>query len=131
MTGVPGTALPEGWDDIPGARGCTPQSCAFRDHNQELAALGAKVVGVSVQTTPYQTEMAQRLHLPFPVLSDHEQNLQRALNLPTFVASGMTLLKRLTMIAKDGEIIGVNYPIFPSDSDPIWVMDFLRLYQSA
>ena len=93
-TGTPNTSLPEGWDQIPGARGCTPQSCAYRDHYQELKALGAEVFGLSVQTTEYQTEMVNRLHLPFPVLSDEHFEFQRALNLPTFEVAGMTLLKR-------------------------------------
>ena len=126
MTGQPNVPLPEGWDQIPGARGCTPQSCSFRDHYQELRALGADVVGLSVQSTEYQKEMADRLHLPFPVLSDVDFQLQRALRLPTFVAAGMTLLKRITLIVNDGVIEAVHYPIFPSDSDPAWVMDYLK-----
>lgn len=126
MTGQPNVALPEGWDQIPGARGCTPQSCSFRDHYQELRALGAEVVGLSVQSTEYQQEMADRLHLPFPVLSDVDYQLQQALRLPTFVAAGMTLLKRVTLIANNGVIEAVHYPIFPSDSDPAWVMNYLK-----
>ncbi len=126
MTGQPNVPLPEGWDQIPGARGCTPQSCAFRDHYQELQALGADVVGLSVQTTEYQREMANRLHLPFLVLSDAHYQFQQALNLPTFVAAGMTLLKRVTLIADDGVIKAVHYPIFPSDSDAPWVIDYLK-----
>lgn len=126
MTGQPNVALPEGWDQIPGARGCTPQSCSFRDHYQELRSLGAEVVGLSVQSTEYQQEMAQRLHLPFAVLSDADYQLQSALQLPTFVAAGMTLLKRITLIANDGVVEAVHYPIFPSDSDPPWVIDYLK-----
>ncbi|MBU3574425.1 peroxiredoxin [Polynucleobacter sp. UK-Mo-2m-Kol15] len=126
MTGQPNVALPDGWDQIPGARGCTPQSCAFRDHYQELRSLGAEVVGLSVQSTEYQQEMADRLHLPFPVLSDDSYLLQRALQLPTFVAAGMTLLKRLTLIVNNGVIEVVHYPIFPSDSDPEWVVNYLK-----
>jgi peroxiredoxin len=126
MTGRPDVALPEGWDQIPGARGCTPQSCSFRDHYQELQALGAEVVGLSVQSTEYQQEMADRLHLPFPVLSDVDYQFQRALQLPTFVAAGMTLLKRITLIVNDGVIEAVHYPIFPSDSDPAWVVGHLK-----
>lgn len=126
MTGQPGVPLPEGWDQIPGARGCTPQSCAFRDHYQELKALGAEVVGLSVQTTDYQREMAERLHLPFPVVSDAGYRFQQALRLPTFVAAGMTLLKRVTLIARDGVVETVHYPIFPSDSDAPWVVAYLR-----
>jgi hypothetical protein len=126
MTGQPNVALPDGWDQIPGARGCTPQSCAFRDHYQELQALEAEVIGLSVQTTEYQQEMADRLHLPFPVVSDADYQFQQALNMPTFIAAGMTLLKRVTLIANDGVIVGVHYPIFPSDSDAPWVVDFLK-----
>lgn len=126
MTGRPDVALPAGWDEIPGARGCTPQSCSFRDHYQELQALGSEVVGLSTQATDYQKEMVERLHLPFAVLSDSHLEFKHALNLPIFEAAGMSLLKRLTMIAKDGMIVAVHYPIFPSDSDPIWVMEYLK-----
>ncbi len=126
MTGQPNVPLPEGWDQIPGARGCTPQSCAYRDHYQELQALNANVYGLSVQSTDYQREMATRLHLPFQVLSDEQYQFQQALNLPIFVAAGMTLLKRVTLISNDGYIEALNYPIFPSDSDPAWVLDYLK-----
>ena len=130
MTGQPNVALPDGWDQIPGARGCTPQSCSFRDLYQELQALGAEVVGLSVQSTEYQKEMVDRLHLPFPVVSDVNYQFQKALNMPTFVAAGMTLLKRVTLIANNGVIDAVHYPIFPSDSDPAWVIDYLKSHQS-
>ncbi len=126
MTGQPNIALPDGWDQIPGARGCTPQSCSFRDHYQELQALGAEVVGLSVQTTEYQKEMVDRLHLPFPVVSDSDYQFQKALKMPTFIAGGMRLLKRVTLIANHGVIEAVHYPIFPSDSDPGWVIDYLK-----
>lgn len=125
-TGAPNTSLPEGWDQIPGARGCTPQSCAYRDHYQEIKALRAEVYGLSTQSTEYQTEMVNRLHLPFLVLSDQQFEFKRALNLPTFNVAGMTLLKRLTVIVKDGVIEAVHYPVFPSDGDPAWVMDRLN-----
>lgn len=125
-TGTPNTSLPEGWDQIPGARGCTPQSCAYRDRYQELKVLGADVFGLSTQTTEYQTEMVHRLHLPYPVLSDEHFQFQQALNLPTFEVAGMTLLKRLTLIVKDGVVEAVHYPVFPSDSDPAWVMNTLQ-----
>jgi peroxiredoxin len=125
MTGQSNVALPDGWDQIPGARGCTPQSCSFRDHYQEIRTLGAAVMGLSVQSTEYQKEMAQRLHLPFPVLSDDNYEFQRALKLPTFQAAGMTLLKRVTLIARGGLIVAVHYPVFPSDSDPLWVIERL------
>jgi len=126
MTGQPNVALPEGWDQIPGARGCTPQSCSFRDHYQELQSLGVEIVGLSVQSTAYQQEMADRLHLPFPVVSDADYQFQRALQLPTFITAGMTLLKRITLIANDGVIEAIHYPIFPSDSDPAWVISYLK-----
>jgi peroxiredoxin len=126
MTGQPNVALPEGWDQIPGARGCTPQSCSYRDHYQELSSLGVQVMGLSVQSHHYQLEMVDRLHLPFPVLSDENYQFQQALHLPTFTAAGMTLLKRITLIANDGLIEAVHYPIFPSDSDPAWVIHYLK-----
>lgn len=128
MTGQPNVPLPEGWDQIPGARGCTPQSCAFRDHYQEIRALGAEVLGLSVQSTEYQSEMASRLHLPFRVVSDANYDFQRALSLPTFETAGMKLLKRITLIAADGVINAVHYPIFPSDRDPDWVLDTLSSF---
>ncbi len=127
MTGQPNVPLPDGWDQIPGARGCTPQSCSFRDHYQEIRALGADVIGLSVQNTAYQKEMAERLHLPFPVVSDVDYQFKKALKLPTFQVAGMTLLKRITLIAKSGIIEAVHYPVFPSDSDPNWVIERLKL----
>ena len=126
MTGQPNVPLPDGWNQIPGARGCTPQSCSFRDHYQEIRALGADVIGLSVQNTDYQKEMAERLHLPFPVVSDIHYEFQKALSLPTFQAAGMTQLKRLTLIVKNGVVEAVHYPIFPSDSDPDWVIGRLK-----
>ena len=125
MTGKPGIPLPEGWDEIPGARGCTPQSCSFRDHHSELSALDADVFGLSTQNTEYQKEMAERLHLPFLVLSDANFKFCEVMRLPTFEVSGMRLLKRVTMIAENNSVIGVHYPIFPSDSDANWVIDQL------
>ena len=129
MTGQPGVPLPEGWDEIPGARGCTPQTCAFRDHYEELQTLGAEVIGLSVQSTEYQREMAERLHLPFPIVSDIDYQFQKSLNLPTFVTAGMTLLRRVTLIANTGVIEAVHYPIFPSDSDAEWVINYLQNHQ--
>ena len=126
MSGKPGVPLPEGWDAIPGARGCTPQSCAFRDHHAEITALGAAVFGVSTQSTAWQAELAARVHLPFAILSDKAQKLADALNLPRFEAAGMRLLKRVTLIAKDARIIRVHYPIFPSNTDADWVIRQLR-----
>ena len=115
-TGRPGTALPEGWDAIPGARGCTPQSCAFRDHAADLRAAGvAHLCGLSTQTTEYQQEAAARLHLPFPLLSDANLRLAVALRLPTMVAGGEVLLKRMALVMRDGVIEQVFYPVFPPD----------------
>ena len=113
LTGRPDRELPGGWDEIPGARGCTPQSCAFRDHHAEMRDLGARVFGLSTQTSPYQREAAQRLHLPFPLLSDENLDVAGTLRLPTFEADGMTLVKRVTLIVEDGEIRKVFYPVFP------------------
>lgn len=125
MTGVPGQPLPHNWDAIPGARGCTPQNCAFRDHYSELQALGASVFGLSTQTTEYQQEMAERLHLPFPVLSDAKLELAHALSLPTFEADGKTLLKRLSMVLRGSRIEHVIYPVFPSNSDAPAIVEWL------
>jgi peroxiredoxin len=125
-TGRPGERLPDGWDAIPGARGCTPQSCGFRDHHRELAELGAEVYGLSTQTTEYQREMAQRLHLPFEVLSDARFALVEALRLPTFEVDGMRLIKRLTLIVRDGRIEHVFYPVFPPDASAAQVLDWLE-----
>jgi peroxiredoxin len=115
MTGVPGRPLPDGWDAIPGARGCTPETCAFRDHHREFADLGAEVFGLSTQTTAYQREMAERLHLPFEVLSDAGLRFADALRLPTFEVEGARLIRRLTLVARDGAIEHVFYPVFPPD----------------
>lgn len=128
-TGVPGQDLPPGWNEIPGARGCTPQNCAFRDHHAGLRALGAAVYGLSTQTTDYQREMAERLHLPFPVLSDSRLELVEALRLPTFEAAGATLLKRFSMILRGKKIEHVIYPVFPSDSDAPRVVEWLGAHQ--
>jgi peroxiredoxin len=107
-------ANPEGWDQIPGARGCTPQSCAFRDHFAELKALGVdQLFGLSTQDSAYQREAATRQRLPFPLLSDVGLRLARAMRLPTFEAGGMTLLKRLTLVIAAGSVLQVFYPVFP------------------
>lgn len=125
-TGEPDAPNPDGWDRIPGARGCTPQSCAFRDHFAELTGLGvAGLYGLSTQDTPYQAEAAARLHLPFPLLSDAGLALARALDLPTFEAGGMTLLKRLTLVIDDGTVAKVFYPVFPPDRSADEVRDWL------
>ena len=124
-TGVPGEPLPTGWDQIPGARGCTPQTCGFRDHFQELSRLRADVFGLSTQSTEYQREMAERLHLPFEVLSDEKFELCDALRLPTFETSGMQLMKRLTMIVRGGKIEHVFYTVFPPDQSAMEVIRWL------
>jgi peroxiredoxin len=126
-TGVPGVDLPPGWDDIPGARGCTPQSCSFRDHFAELKALGVShLFGLSTQDTDYQREAAERLHLPFPILSDAKLAVARAMNLPTFSVAGMTLLKRMALVIDDGDITKVFYPVFPPDQSAAEVVAWLR-----
>jgi peroxiredoxin len=126
-TGRPGHALPTGWDAIPGARGCTPQSCGFRDHFAELNGLGvAHLYGLSTQERDEQREVAQRLHLPFALLSDARLEVQRVLSLPTFGVDGMTLLKRLTMVLDDGVITKVFYPVFPPDRSGAEVVAWLR-----
>jgi peroxiredoxin len=127
MTGRPGTALPEGWDDIPGARGCTPQSCAFRDLHDELRAAGAdRVFGLSTQDTDYQREAAERLHLPFPLLSDSDLALTAALKLPVFEVEGRALLKRMALVIDDGRIAKVFYPVFPPDRNAADVLSWLK-----
>jgi peroxiredoxin len=126
-TGRPDQELPPGWDDIPGARGCTPQACAFRDHHAELAALGARVLGLSSQTTAYQAEAARRLELPYPLASDPVLAVADALGLPTFPVDGIgTLYKRLTFVARAGTIEKVIYPVFPPGSDAQEVVGWLR-----
>ena len=125
-TGRPGVEMQPGWDLIPGARGCTPQSCGFRDHYKELRDLGvAQVFGLSTQDTAYQREMAERLHLPFPVLSDEALALTRALDLPTFEAGG-TLLKRMALVIDDGRVAHVFYPVFPPDRNAEEVAAWLK-----
>lgn len=125
-TGRPGQPLPAGWDDIPGARGCTPQSCAFRDALAEFAALGAAVVGLSAQSPEEQREFAAREHIPFALLSDSDLHLRDQLRLPTFEAEGMTLYKRLTFVAEAGQIVKVFYPVFPPDRSAGEVLAWLR-----
>ncbi len=119
------------WNAIPGARGCTPQSCAYRDHHAELAALGATVYGLSTQDTEYQSEAVARLHLPFPLLSDVQLEFSRALQLPTFTFAGLELIKRLTLIARAGRVEEVFYPVFPSDADAQRVVEWLTVHCSG
>ncbi len=126
-TGNPGAPLPSGWDQIPGARGCTPQACNFRDHYQALQGTGIEhVFGLSVQESAVQQEVVTRLHLPFPLLSDREFSLARALRLPTFEVDGMKLLKRLTLIIDTGVIEHVFYPVFPPDRHAEHVLEHLQ-----
>jgi len=126
-TGVPGVApLVDDWDLIPGARGCTPETCSFRDLHGAFAEAGAAVYGVSTQDTPYQREAAERLHLPFPLLSDAALELTRGLRLPTFRAAGQTLLKRLTLVVRDGTVEHAFYPVFPPDGHADEVLAWLN-----
>ncbi len=126
-TGVPGVDPPPGWDQIPGARGCTPQSCSFREHFDELKQLGvAQLYGLSTQDSAYQREAATRLHLPFPILSDEKLTFTRALKLPVFGTAGMTLLKRMALVIEDGVITKVFYPVFPPDRSADDVIAWLR-----
>ncbi|HEY6055244.1 MAG TPA: peroxiredoxin [Gaiellaceae bacterium] len=124
-TGKPGVPSPEGWDATPGARGCTPQSCAFRDHAAELASLGARVVGLSAQPLADQVEFAEREHIPYPVVSDERLQLAEAIGLPTFEIAGLRLYKRLTFVARAGRIEHVFYPVFPPDRNAGDVVSWL------
>jgi peroxiredoxin len=126
-TGVPGVDTPPGWNEIPGARGCTPQSCSFRDHFGELKRLGvAQLYGLSTQDTAYQQEAVMRLHLPFAILSDEKLALTKALKLPTFTTSGMTLLKRMALVIDNGVIAKTFYPVFPPDKNAEEVIAWLQ-----
>jgi len=126
-TGVPGQPSPDGWDAIPGARGCTPQSCSFRDHFAELKQLGVtQLYGLSTQDSDYQREAVERLHLPFPVLSDSGLALAQAIKLPTFTVAGMTLHKRMALVIENGVITKVFYPVFPPDKNAEEVVAWLR-----
>jgi len=125
-TGVPGEPLLQGWDDIPGARGCTPQSCAFRDSLAEFKQLGATVVGISAQSPAEQSEFARREHIPFPLLSDSELRLAEALRLPCFEVEGHRLFRRLTLLAEAGKVVKAFYPVFPPDRNAGEVLAWLR-----
>jgi peroxiredoxin len=129
-TGRPGVAMLPGWDDIPGARGCTPQSCAFRDQAAELAAFGARVAGLSAQGLDDQVEFAERNRMPFPVIADERLELARALRLPTFEVEGLTLYKRLALVAEGGRIVKVFYPVFPPDRNAEEVVAWLERSRS-
>jgi peroxiredoxin len=126
-TGRPGQDMPAGWDAIPGARGCTPQSCGFRDHFAELRRAGAeRVFGLSTQSSDYQREAHDRLHLPFELLSDQALRFAGALKLPSFEVDGMTLLKRMALVLRDGTVARVFYPVFPPDRSAEDVLAWLR-----
>jgi peroxiredoxin len=127
-TGTPGEPLPAGWDDIPGARGCTPQSCAYRDSLAEFERLGSALVGISAQSAAEQRQFAAREHIPFPLLSDSGLELARALGLPSFEAAGMTLYRRLTLVADAGTIVKAFYPVFPPDRDAAAVLAWLAAH---
>jgi peroxiredoxin len=132
MTGRPGVDLPDGWNEIPGARGCTPEACAFRDHFAELQAAGAEAVfGLSSQDTDYQREVVQRLRLPFGMLSDAQLKFAAALGLPTFEAAGMELYRRLTLVIEDGRVAHVFYPVFPPDGHAAEVLAWLCDHPAA
>jgi len=124
-TGKPGEPSLPGWDAIPGARGCTPQSCGFRDHVRELAAFGKSVAGLSAQALPDQVEFAERNHMPFPVIADPELRLRDALRLPTFEVAGQVLYRRLALVADAGRIVKVFYPVFPPDRNADEVLAYL------
>jgi peroxiredoxin len=126
MTGRPGIPLPTGWDEIPGARGCTLQSCAFRDLHQELSELGAQVFGLSTQNTEYQREAVDRLHLPYQLLSDADLCFAKALNLPIFEVDRQQLIKRITLIVTAGKIVKVFYPVFPPYKNADEVISWLK-----
>jgi len=128
MTGRPDIAPPAGWGDIPGAKGCTPQSCSFRDHHAEIQALNADVYGLSSQTMEYQLEVKERLHLPFSLLSDSGLQLKENLKLPTFQVEGKELYKRITIILKNNVIAKVFYPVFPPDKNADDVIAWLQAH---
>jgi peroxiredoxin len=130
-TGLPDRDPPPGWDEIPGARGCTPQSCGFRDRFEELRGLKAQLFGLSTQDTDYQVELVRRLRLPFEILSDSTLAFAVALRLPTFEIAGMTLIKRLTLVVDEGRIVKVFYPVFPPNQNAREVMSWLSRNGSA
>jgi len=130
-TGQPGAALPEGWDEIPGARGCTPETMGFRDHESALRESGVAVYGLSSQDPAYQRELVQRLQVEFPILSDERLQLADALSLPTFTAAAMRLYTRITLVLGKGRVEHVFYPVFPTDTHAAQVLDWVRAHPSA
>jgi peroxiredoxin len=131
QTGPPDRPIPQGWDEVPGARGCTPQSCGFRDHAADLAAFGARVIGVSSQPLSEQQEFAERTNMPFPIVSDQGFVLAQQLRLPTFEFNGETFYRRLALIAEAGTIVKVFYPVFPPDRNAVQVLEWLALHRSG
>lgn len=126
-TGAPGENIPAEWDAIPGARGCTPQACSFRDASRPLLENGVShIFGVSTQDTPYQQEVKERVHLPYQLLSDEKEELINALKLPTFEWQGKRLMKRLTMAVEDGKVVKIWYPVFPPDKSAAEVLEWLE-----
>jgi peroxiredoxin len=125
-SGKPGVPAPPGWDETPGARGCTPQSCAFRDLHDDLVRIGVRVAGLSAQPIDDQREFAERNRMPFPVISDPDLELGAALGLPTFTISGLTLYRRCTIVAEDARIVKVFYPVFPPDANAGNVLRWLQ-----
>jgi peroxiredoxin len=128
--GVPGVPLLPGWNEFPGARGCTPQSCGFRDHAAELGGFGARLAGLSAQPLEAQIEFAERNRMPFPVISDPDLQLRDSLDLPTFEIAGLTLYKRLALVAEQGLIVKVFYPVFPPDRNAADVLDWFREHRA-
>jgi peroxiredoxin len=127
MTGRPGVPVPDGWVSIPGAAGCTPQSCAFRDSHGEMEALGARVYGMTAQSPEEQSEAASRLHLPYELLSDQDFAFTDSFCLPTFEAGGRRLIKRVTLVVRDGRIAKYFYPVFPPDQNAAAVLEWLKI----
>lgn len=126
-TAAPGEDVPAEWNEIPGARGCTPQACSFRDASREFTELGVShLFGLSTQETAYQQELKERVHLPYQLLSDEKRELIEALKLPTFEYEGKTLTKRLTLAVEDGKIVQVWYPVFPPDQSAAQVLQWLK-----
>ena len=130
-TGRPDVDPLPGWNEIPGARGCTPQSCAFRDHHRELQELGSRVFGLSTQDTEYQREAVERLHLPFELLSDSALEFATALRLPTFDIAGRVFIKRLTLVSRDARIAKVFYPVFPPDQNADEIVRWLSEHMTT
>jgi peroxiredoxin len=131
QTGPPDRPIPPGWDELPGARGCTPQSCGFRDHATELAEFGARIAGVSSQPLAEQVEFAERTRMPFPIISDERFVLGAALDLPTFEFNGGRFYKRMALVAEKGVIVKVFYPVFPPDRNAVEVLAWLQQRESA